>query len=80
MIDQRLAAFCEYVMRPMTEDIRLILQELSSLKIGISQDTIKSITLTLGLWHLASELIRAFCYIGVTAVICYTLVQVWPLL
>ena len=39
--DTRLAAFVEYVARPLTEDIRLILEQLKSLNLGITDQAIK---------------------------------------
>lgn len=78
-LDTRIAAFFEYVLRPLTEDIRLILEQLKYLNIGITQDTIKKTTFALGLWHLCGELIRAASYIAVTWVICQTVQVIWPL-
>ena len=76
-LDTRIAAFVEYVIRPLSEDWRLIIQELKSLNIGITQDTLKQVTFALGLWHLMGEIIRACSYIAVTWVICRTVVSVW---
>ena len=77
MTPERVGAFIEYVMRPLTEDVRLILEQVKSLDIGITQDTIKETCFALGLWHLVGEMIRAACYITITLIVCQTIVQVW---
>lgn len=73
----RVSAFVEYVLRPLSEDWRLILEQLKSLNIGITQQTIKQTCFVLGLWHLGGEVIRAICYILITWIVCQTIVQVW---
>jgi hypothetical protein len=74
MVDEtRVAAFCEYVLRPLSEDWRAILDQLKSLNIGITQETIKDTCFALGLWHLTGEIIRAVTYILITIVICRTI-------
>ena len=78
MNEQRIAAFVEYVLRPLSEDWRVILEQLKSLNIGITQDTVRRTALTLGLWHLIGESIRAISYIMVTWVICQTIQVIWP--
>lgn len=75
--DNRIRAFIEYVARPLVEDVRLILDQLKSLKIGLTQDTIKQTCYALGLWHLAGEVIRAICYITITWIVCQTVLSVW---
>ena len=77
MDEARIAAFTEYVLRPLSEDWRLILEQVKSLNIGLTQETIKETCFALGLWHLAGEVIRAACYITVTLIVCQTIVQVW---
>lgn len=79
-IDTRAAAFCEYVLRPMTNDLREILEQLSQLNIGISQATIRRTVFVLGCWHMVGEVIRGASYVAVTWIICQAVVQVWPLL
>ena len=73
MDETRIAAFCEYVLRPLSEDWRLIIEQLKSLNIGITQETIKETTFALGLWHLTGEIIRAITYVLITIVICQTI-------
>ena len=73
MEETRIAAFTEYVLRPLTEDVRLIIEQLKSLNIGITQETIKDTCFALGLWHLTGEVIRAVTYIFITIVICRTI-------
>ena len=77
---QRIATFIEYVLRPLSEDWRLILEQLKSLNIGLTQDTIKQTCFALGCWHLLGELLRAGSYIAVTWIICQTLLALWPII
>lgn len=77
MDESRIAAFVEYVLRPLSEDWRLILEQLKSLNIGITQQTVKQTCFALGLWHLVSECIRALCYIIITWIACQTIQSVW---
>ena len=77
MNEQRIATFVEYVVRPLSEDWRLILEQVKSLNIGLTQQTIKYTCTTIGLWHLIGEVIRALCYIVVTWIICQTIISVW---
>ena len=77
MTPERVGAFIEYVMRPLTEDVRLILEQVKSLDIGITQDTIKQTCFALGLWHLVGEVIRAACYIIITWIVCQTIQLLW---
>lgn len=72
-MDQRVAAFIEYVVRPLSEDWRLILQEAKALNIGVTQQTVKEITIALSLWHLTGEILRAITYIAITWLVCHTI-------
>ena len=74
---ERIGAFLEYVMRPMVEDWRAILEQLKSLNIGITQQTVKEVTFALGLWHLTGEVVRAVTYIVVVMLVCNAVVHVW---
>lgn len=64
------AAFVEYVARPLTEDWRIILEELRQLNIGLTQQMMKDVTVALGLYHLLTEIVRGLTYIAVTWIIC----------
>ena len=75
--EERVGAFVEYVLRPLSEDWRAILDQLKSLNIGITQQTVKEVTFALGLWHLAGELLRAITYIVVVMLVCNAVVHVW---
>ena len=74
---ERIGAFIEYVMRPLTEDIRAILDQVKSLNIGITQETVKKVTFALGLWHVTGEVIRAVTYMVVVWMVCHAVVSVW---
>ena len=65
-----MGAFVEYVVRPMTEDIKAILDQLVALNIGISQQTIRRVALAMGCWHLLGEVIRAVSYIIIVWMVC----------
>ena len=77
MNPERIGAFIEYVMRPLSEDWRAILDQLKSLNIGITQQTVKEVTFALGLWHLTGEVVRAVTYIVVVGMVCHAVVSVW---
>ena len=69
-LETRVGAFVEYVVRPLSEDWKRILEELRSLNIGITQQTVKEVTFALGLWHLTGEVIRALTYVTVVWMVC----------
>lgn len=75
-LDTRVGAFVEYVLRPLTEDIRHILEEVRSLNIGVTQQTVKEVTFALGLWHLTGEVIRAVSYVVIVWMVCQAVVLV----
>lgn len=77
MDETRIAAFTEYVLRPLVEDWRKILEELRSLNIGITQQTVKQACFALGLWHVLGEVIRAVCYVLIVWIVCHTVLLVW---
>ena len=73
MDETRIAAFTEYVLRPLSDDWRAILDQVKSLNIGLTQNTIKDTCFALGLWHLTGEIIRAVTYVLITLIICHTI-------
>ena len=77
MLDARIQAFVEYVLRPLSEDWRQILEELRSLNIGLTAETVKDVAFALGLWHLTGELIRACSYVAIAWLVCHAVVAVW---
>ena len=80
MNEQRIAAFVEYVLRPLSEDWRIILEQVKALDFPITSGLIQQTAMALGLWHLFGEVIRAISYVAVTWIICQTVQAVWPLL
>ena len=78
-VDTRVAAFIEYVVRPLSEDWRLIIEKVKELDFPITPQLIQNTAMALGLWHLAGEVIRAISYLGITWIICQTVQVVWPL-
>jgi hypothetical protein len=77
---ERWGAFAEYVLRPLSEDWRIILEKVRELDLPITPDLIQRTAIAIGLWHVIGEIIRAASYVAVTWVICQAVVQVWPLL
>ena len=76
-LDQ-IAAFTEYVARPMTEDIRLILDRVKELNLPITEEMVKKTAIAIGIWHIIGELIRAVTYVAITWIICQTvMVALW---
>ena len=75
----RVAVFTEYVVRPMSEDWRLILEKIQELHLPITPDLIQRTAVALGLWHVIGEIIRAVSYIAVTLIICQTVRCLLPL-
>lgn len=76
MSADRVAAFVEYVVRPLVEDWRVILEQVKSLNIGLTQETIKETCFALGLWHLTGEVIRAVSYVVIVWMVCQAVVSV----
>ena len=76
MTPERIGAFVEYVLRPLSEDWRLILERLRELNLplsdGVLRDTAKAIVTT----HLVHELIRAATYIIITGLVCHAVIRV----
>ena len=77
MLDTRIAAFVEYVARPLVADIRGIVDEFKTLNVAVSEAMLLKIAIALGLWHITGEVIRALCYVAITWIICGTFIQVW---
>ena len=67
-----MAAFVEYVLRPLSEDWRLILEKVKELDLPLTPDLIQRTAMALGLWHVLGEVIRAVCYVAVTWIVCQT--------
>lgn len=77
---QRIAAFVEYVIRPLSEDWRLIFEKAKELNLPITERLVKDVTFAVGLWHLTGEVLRAGTYIVIVALVCQLLREIWPLL
>ena len=71
---EKIQAFLEYVIRPLTDDIRQILEKLKELNLPISEklitDTLNSLIYT----HITTEIIRWITYVTITSIVCYTVV------
>ena len=70
--EPRMAVFVEYVLRPLSEDWRLILEKVKELDLPLTPDLIQRTAMALGLWHVLGEAIRAVCYVAVTWIVCQT--------
>ena len=75
----RVAAFIEYVVRPMSEDWRIILEKAKELNVPITEQLMLKLSVGLGFWHLLGETLRAITYILITWIICQTLISLWPI-
>ena len=73
---ERWGAFAEYVIRPMTEDIRIILEKLKELSPPLSEPLVRQVGLGLLLAHLAGEFLRAVTYIAITFLVCQTALRI----
>ena len=74
---ERIGAFVEYIVRPLVEDIRLILEKAKELNLPISEGLVKRVGAGLAISHLIGEVIRAVCYITITWIICQTTLQLF---
>ena len=73
MIDARqVAAFTEYVLRPMSDDWRQIVEKLQQLNLPISEALIRECATRLVAVRLIQEVIRAVTYIVIVGVVCIT--------
>lgn len=75
-----MAAFVEYVIRPMSEDWKIILEQAKQLNLPLTESLLKKLTLAFGLWHLTGEILRALTYIGIAWIVCQTLIKICPIL
>ena len=71
---ERLGAFCEYILRPLIDDIRQIIYQLKESGLTLSEETIRRSILLLGRYHLLGECIRAVCYVVVTLIVSWACV------
>ena len=71
-----IAAFIEYVVRPMSEDWRLIVEKLKELNVPLSPDLIRYVTFWSCITHVFLESLRLLCYVGITWLVCQTVVRV----
>ena len=67
-----IAAFVEYVGRPLLEDVRLILEKLEVLKLPIERQDIERAVKSLIVLHLVGEILRAITYISIGWLVCAT--------
>ena len=73
---ERIGAFVEYILRPMTDDIRRILEYLKQLDLPITETTIKRGLLVLIGSHLFVECLRAGTYIVIALIVCRAVIVV----
>ena len=76
MIEERIGAFIEYTLRPLSEDVRLILERLKELNLPLTEENIRHALLLLGRYHIMGEFIRAVTYIVISGMTCYTVIRV----
>lgn len=63
MESKQVAAFIEYVARPLMEDAKLILDSVHKLNIPLTEQMLKKAFICLGLLDLIKEIIRSATYI-----------------
>ena len=67
-----MAAFTEYVLRPLTDDLKQILEQLGKLGFAYDARAFMSVTHCLVLYHLGLEVFRNVVYLLMTSLICWT--------
>lgn len=67
---KRIGAFVEYVLRPMSDDIRSVVEELKTLGWPISEALVRETSLLWAKALIQRELVRATSYIIITTCIC----------
>lgn len=73
---EKWGAFVEYVVRPMTEDWRLILDRMVELKLVPTQENLKAIGKQIAMAHVVSECVRAAVAITIAWLVCRAAVAV----
>lgn len=73
---RQLAAFCEYVVRPMSEDWRTILEKVQELKLPLHPELIRDIVAWCLVTHVLLEVVKWAVYVSITWLVCRTVVQV----
>ena len=76
MTPERIGAFVEYILRPICEDIRVVCEKLKELNLPLSEETVRRTVILHGRYHLIGELIRAVCYLSISALVCLTCVLI----
>ena len=77
---KQVAAFMEYVLRPMSDDIKTIISDLKDLDLPLTEDLIRQIVKTCLATHIILELIKWAVYVTVTWMVCQTVIKVFPCL
>ena len=68
----RLAAFVEYVARPLTDDLKQILEQLNTLGFRYDSEVLLTAARQLILCHIGLEVLRNVVYLLMTSLICWT--------
>ena len=68
----RLAAFVEYVARPLVDDLKQVLEQLNTLGFRYDSETLLAAAKQLILCHIGLELLRNAVYLLMTGLICWT--------
>lgn len=75
MIEERIGAFIEYTLRPLTEDIKIICEKLKELDIKLNETSIRKVLRILVTGHLVSEFLRTLTYIIISGMACVTVIK-----
>lgn len=68
----RIAAFVEYVVRPLTDDLKQILEQLNKLGFRYDTETILNMVRHLVICHIGLELLRSSVYLLMAGLVCWT--------
>lgn len=76
MIAERVGAIAEYVMRPLVEDVRVILEKLKELNFPLSERVVKDTVDSCIFGIVIAEFMRMITYITITVIVCVTVFHV----
>lgn len=68
----RIAAFVEHVLRPLTDDLKQILAQLSTLGFQYDSETFMAVARQVAFCHLGLEVFRSAVSIILTSIVCWT--------
>lgn len=76
MTPERIGSIVEFLVRPLVEDIRVILEKLKELNFPLSERVVKDTVDTCIFGIVITELLRALTYLAITVIVCVTVFHV----